>query len=855
MPIARIAFAGWLLAGAHAALALPGIPGDVAVDPEIPAPAAVLGFEPGERHPRHDQIVRYLTALAEASDRLRVEEIGRTHGGRPLLMLIFASPARQAELNDLRARRVAASRSGDGPPVVWLGYSVHGNEASGASAALVVAWYLAASRDERVLRWLDELVIVMEPAINPDGIDRFASWVNRHRGRHPSSDPEDREHDEVWRNGRTNYYWFDLNRDWLPLTHPESRARMAPYHRWRPHVVTDHHEMGRNSTFFFQPGIPERTNPLTPERNQTLTRALAEYHAEWLDRASEPFYAGESFDDFYIGKGSTYPDLTGGVGILFEQASSRGHVQDSDYGIRKFAEGVANQVRVSLSTLEGAQALSEELLDHQREFFESAREQARRDRRAGWLLGDDGDPKRAAALIDVLLRHDIRVHPLDQHVEINGQRFGPGSGWVIPAEQDHYRLLRSVFEPVTELPVDTFYDVSAWPLAAAWNLPLTTVRRLPDHGEALIEAPRIEVPVPAEAAPAWLIPWNQYRADAVLAALLDDGYRVQAISEPLDAETFAGRRQLVRGSLIVHPGIQDQGLPALGPRLAELSTRHDVAILAAAGGRQTHGIDLGSPSAPVVQPVRPALLVGDGISGYSAGYVWHWFDVRLEQPVTLLDLDRVGGADLSRYTHLILPEGRYESLREGQRAALADFVRAGGVIVALRNAADAVVGLELDWSLADSSEAADSGENAESVEAPERRPYADHSDDRARELIGGSALSVRLDITHPLAWGYEREMLVLFRRGRHVLEAIDNAYTQVGIYADEPLYSGYLSDDNRARLAGTPAITASRHGAGAVIRIADDPLFRRYWRGGEKLLANALFFGRLISPTAMPGTD
>ncbi|NEZ04482.1 hypothetical protein G4Y73_10015 [Wenzhouxiangella sp. XN201] len=834
------------------ALAAPGLSESIEVDASIPAPAEVLGFEPGERHPRHDQIVRYLHRLAEASDRVLIEEIGSTHGHRPQVMLTFASPERLANIDELRADRTRAAREGDGPPVIWLGYSVHGNESSGVSAALVMAWYLAAGQDERVRRWLDELVIVMEPAINPDGIDRFAHWINMHRGNHPSADPNDREHAEGWPNGRTNYYWFDLNRDWLPLIHPESQNRIRQYRQWRPHVITDHHEMGRNSTFFFQPGIPERANPLIPAANQELTGTIAEFHGRELDAAGEPFYARESFDDFYIGKGSTYPDVTGGIGILFEQSSSRGVVQESDYGLKQFDATVANQVRTSLSTLDAAVTHADDLIDYQRDFFADVRDQAGSWEQSGWLLGDGGDPARARALIDMLLIHGVEVRPVDEAVTIDEQRHGAGSAWVIPADQDHFLLLKSIFEPVTEMEVETFYDVSAWPMHLAHDLPLTPVRRLPAAGDALNEPPVHSVAAPASEAVAWMIPWNQYRADSVLAELLADDYRVQVVSEPLTTATDRGERDFERGTLIIHAGIQPDESDPVADRLAELSAAHGVEVVAVESGLARSGIDLGSPSAPVLEPVRPALLTGHGVSPYAAGATWHWFDTRLGQPVTQLDTSDIGRTDLSDYTHLIVPPGWYGSSDDGLKKTLAGFVRDGGTVLAFGGAATMVESLDLKWSMVEDDE---KDEEEADEEELERRPYGDFRQDSARELIGGSALRVDIDRTHPLGWGYADDELVLFRQGRHVLKAVDNPYAQVAVYADEPLAAGYLSEDNRERLAGTAAVSVIRHGSGTVIRIADEPLFRGYWRGGEKLFANALFFSQLVSPTKLPDED
>jgi hypothetical protein len=830
--------------------AMPGLPADGEFDDSIPRPADVLGFEPGEWHPRYDQMVDYLEQLAEASDRVKIERIGTTHGQRPLLFLTFASPERLERIDEIRAERRDRAEAGEGPPVAWLGYSVHGNEASGASASLVTAWYLAASLDEDVLAWLDGMVIVMEPGLNPDGIDRFAHWVNMHRGRNPSADPADREHNEAWPNGRTNYYWFDLNRDWLPLIHPESRSRKVEYHAWRPHVLTDHHEMGPNTTYFFQPGVPDRNNPLTPERNYELTARIAEFHGEFLDRAGEPHFTRELFDDYYVGKGSTYPDLTGGIGILFEQGSARGHVQDTQYGERTFTDAVANQVATSLSTLAATHALADELIDFQREFFAGARDAARQDRNAGWVFGDDGDPARAEALVDLLLAHDIAVHPSTETVEINGRGHDAGHAWVIPANQPHYTLIRSILDPVTELPMETFYDVSAWPLAMSHDLPLEKVRRLPSHGDALDAVSDRDLATPPEEALAWVVPWNQYRAAALLAALLDDGYRVQAAMEPLTVPTTQGDRELVRGSLIVHSGLQPTRLDPVGPRLVELSGRHGVEVLAAERGLSRAGIDLGSPMAPVLDPVRPAMLTGDWLRSNHAGYLWHWFDVLIEQPVSMLDWTRLFMIDLDEYTHLILPDGNYEFMPGWARERIEAFVRRGGVLLALRGASTWVEELDLEWQLveSDNDEDEDNG-------APERRAYGDFRQDFARELIGGSALRVKLDTTHPLGFGYEREDLVVFRRGHHVMTPVDNAYTQPAIYADSPLAAGFLSESNRERLAGSPAISSSRHGEGTVIRMADDALFRGYWRGTERLFANALFFGPLIGVTELPGGE
>jgi hypothetical protein len=815
-----------------------GLPASFDRDADIMSPGAFWGFEIGEYHPRHDQIVAYFEYLAETSDRVSLEVSGYSHDRRPVVMAIFAHPDR--DVPQIKANRRNASRAGTGPLVAWMGYSVHGNEASAASAAVQTAYYLAASEDAEVSRWLDEMVIVMEPVLNPDGLDRFAHWVNMHRGQHPSSDPNDREHNEVWPNGRTNYYWFDLNRDWMPQVHPESRARMAQYYAWQPHLVTDFHEMGRNSTYFFQPGVPGRNNPLTPPEVFELTTEIATYHAKAMDEASQPYYTKESFDDYYVGKGSTYPDITGGIGILFEQGSARGHIQDTDFGKRTFADAISNQVITSLSSLRAASANSAELIDYQQRFFASAKDLAVDDRQAGWVLGDGNDPAKANILIDRLLHHQIEIYPATEAVRIDGDDYSIGSAWVIPANQDQYRLLQSLFEPITELSMETFYDVSTWPLGLSYDLPISKVRRLPSYGSRLTEAPTFVGSDIDQEAIAWVIPWDQYQASAVLAGLMAQGYRVQATTNPM----MVGDNDLVRGSLVIHRGNQPKHLTSVASILSELVKDHPVVVMSLNSGLAQNGPDIGSPSIPVLPAVRAAMLVGEGVNVYNAGYIWYWFDQYLKQPIAKIDTSQVRQVDWSNYTHVILPEGAYARLGSSFSQGIKDFVRGGGIVIANRSAAKWIESVDLDWDWA--KEANDDDKDSD------RRPYEDHSLDFAREVIGGSALSINLDITHPLGFGYTDSELTVFRRGAHVLKTDTNHYTRAGIYEDPVLKSGYLGEGNQAILPNTPALVATRHGRGAVVRMADDYLFRGYWLGTERVFANAVFFSPLIGTTRLP---
>jgi hypothetical protein len=405
-----------------------------------------------------------------------------------------------------------------------------------------------------------------------------------------------------------------------------------------------------------------------------------------------------------------------------------------------------------------------------------------------------------------------------------------------------------MFDVSAEPSADIFYDVSAWPLQHAFNLPVAPVRRAPDAGaplQALPPLPAVDLP---DTAVAWLVPWDQHRAPALLAALLAEGYRIQAVREPLVATTTSGPQALVRGSLVIHNGLQPETLPPVVRRLAALSAAHGLRVYGATSGLAEAGIDLGAPDAEILATPRIAMLTGEGLNPYSAGYIWHWFDLRLQQPLTRIDWHRLPRR-LSDYTHLILPDGGYGEMPESVGETLTEFVRGGGQLLAVRRAASWVEGLELGWDFVETVKEEDTDT------APERRPYGEAGDDRGRERIGGSVLRMQLDTTHPLGYGYAQGEISVMRRGRQVLQAVDNPYVQPGTYGEDPLVAGYLSPRNRERLSGGPALVATRHGAGLVVRMADDYLFRGYWHGTERLFANALFFGGLVERTPDPGAE
>ena len=621
------------------------LPQGISYNPDIPTPKEVLGFHPGEWHAGHDQILYYMREVSAASDRIIMQEIGRSYEGRPLIQLTISTPANLSKLDQIKADHISLtdpSTSGsmnteDMPIVTWLGYTVHGNEASGANAALLAAYYLAAATGSEIEELLENSIIILDPCYNPDGLNRFASWVNTHRSYTINPDPNDREYAEAWPGGRTNHYWFDLNRDWLPLAHPESQARIARFHEWKPNIVTDVHEMGTNSTYFFQPGIPSRKFPWTPDKNVELTHKMAAFHAKYLDEIGSLYYSEESFDDFYIGKGSTYPDVNGGVGILFEQASSRGHAQENDFGILTFPMAVRNQFATTLSTMASGVAHRQEFLEYQRSFYQSASDLASRDAVKAYVFGSSKDPVRNYELVKMLVQHDIEVYTLDGNLTKDGKSFQPGNAYIVPVNQPQYRLVKGIFETRTSFTDSLFYDVSTWTMPLAFNLPYSELSSREFNTGYLgdkVENPELSKAdlIGEKGAYAYAIEPYHYLSFKAVNRLLSKKVVVQVLNKM----HYDGSRMFPAGTMIIPAGLQENRRGLIEHTIDQIVNEDRVNVFALNTGLAKSGIDLGSRSNTTMKEPKIALLVEDGVSGYEAGEVWHLMDQRYKMKVTLL---------------------------------------------------------------------------------------------------------------------------------------------------------------------------------------------------------------------------
>ncbi|WP_448565902.1 M14 family zinc carboxypeptidase [Thalassotalea ganghwensis] len=814
------------------------LPTEHVYNDDIVKPEDILGFGIGERHIRHDQLLQYLTTLAQQSDRMMITEIGRTVEYRKQVLLTISSAENLAKLPQLLSRSYVDSSSA---LVVWLGYSVHGDEISGSNAALAVAYHLAASQDINVQNMLKDVVIVIEPSINPDGMDRFVNWVSTHRGVTPNDDPNHIEHHQGWRTGRTNHFGFDLNRDWLLLTQKESQNRLRYFHQYQPHVLGDFHEMGANSSYFFQPGIPTRTHPYTPNENIKLTQLLATYHAKALDQDNRLYYSEESFDDFYYGKGSTYPDINASVGILFEQASSRGFQQQTINGLLTFEYGIKNHVLTSLSTLTGAWENQQQLKKYRQSFYQQTQKLAKDAGFDGYLITESYDQSRLNAFIDKLQQHQIKVYPLAEDFRHNGKIYSKSNSVYIPLEQRQFRVIQALFNQEKEFRDNTFYDVSGWTLPLAMNIEFHQVKRT--WGLELSSEPWQKTSttqaVELEQAYAYVFEWHDFYAPKMLHYLLDNGIKAKVATKAFTAKIGNNNKQFSTGTILIPAAIQTE--QKWLATLQQALRQNSIEVYPVSSGLTSKGIDFGSNSFKPLEPIKVLLLGGAHASQYEAAEILYYLDQLLAIPVTVVEQDRLSSITLSDYSHIVMVDGKYEDLNNDLVKQLETWVKQGGVMFSQKRASE--------WLAAKSLLKASfiNKDDINELFSTDGLSYGDKEKLAARKRIAGAIYQSKLDLSHPLTYGMTTAELPVFRNSTLIMEKNKQPFVSVATYSPEPLLSGYSDQTLVNRIARNDAIVAHNLGKGRVIATSDVLMFRGYWYGSAKIIANSLFFAKAFS--------
>jgi hypothetical protein len=818
-------------------------PASKSFNKSIPTPEQFLGYGIGTNHTRHDKVVEYFRKLDELSDRVSMEVIGESYEHRVQIVAKITSPENHSRIEDIRKNsrgQAYAESTTNVPLIIQLGYNVHGNEPSSTEAAMLTAFYLTASEDPETLKWLSEMVILIDPVYNPDGRDRHTHWANMHKGSPPVADPLDREHNEVWPGGRTNHYWFDLNRDWFLGIHPESKNRLKFFHQWRPYVMTDHHEMGSNSTFYFDPGKYSSNNPIVPNYlYDTVYPKFGEYFSEAMNSIGSLYFTKEAFDKLYPGYGSSYVNFYGGAGFLFEQASSRGHIQNTTTIPITFAFTIRNQFTASLATVRASLAEKPMLLKMRRDFYKTTQAQAKANPVKGYIFGDSNDQSRTFAFVNLLRLHEIEVYDLPRDITLAGKNFEKGKSFVVPTEQENYLMVRSAFEKDISYTDSLFYDASTWSLANAFNLPLAEVKGPVQKGN-LLKGDLTKIPAVVEKSSyAYIISLSDYQAHKAMYLLLSNNVVTRTSFKSFSARIKPGvQKSFSYGSLVIPVQQQAQIDPdKLHALVQQVSKDCAIEIYAAETGFNIKGVDLGSGYIRTVSKPNTLMLIGPGVSGYEAGEVWHLLDQRINMPITKVDVANFASANLSTYNTLVMVSGNY-TLDKAAVDKIKAWIQNGGTLITFKTASE--------WAIKQGL-TKEKIQPIDTVKNTRRINFEDAENLEGAKQLGGSIFQADLDITHPIGFGFTNRTVNVYRNGKTFIKQGKNPYTTVAQYTANPLVGGYLHKSNLKKVANSAAILVSSEGAGRIILFSDNPNFRGYWYGTNKLFLNALFFGPLIT--------
>ncbi len=805
---------------------------------QVPAPADFLGYPVGTKFTRHHRVVEYFKSVAQSRpDLVKLEQYGLTNEGRPLMLAFITAPANLQRLNEIRQnnlRLAGLAKDKVAPtenttPIVWLSYNVHGNEASSSEAAMLTLHTLTNPANAEAAEWLKQVVVVIDPCINPDGRDRYINWYNSVVGKNMNVDPQSREHIEPWPGGRSNHYNFDLNRDWAWQTQVETQQRLKVYNTWMPQIHVDFHEQGYNEPYYFAPAAEPFHDVITNWQRDFQT-AIGKNHARYFDKNGWLFFTKERFDLLYPSYGDTYPTYNGAIGMTYEQGGhSRGGlgVINEDGDTLTLVDRATHHYTTGISTIEISAKNAAKLVTEFKKFFDDCRS------------GKPGEYKTYV----MTSKDEARIRSLAALLEKNGIEFGTISNKVfrgfnyatgkddaftdegfhlaVSAFQPRSAMAKVLLEPRTFVSDSNTYDITAWSLPYAYGVKAFAVKEKLD----------VQIGLPA-ATPAKsvqsdygvIIPYTSLNSAKALAYILKQGVKVRYTEKPFSYKGV----NYDRGTLLILKTSNTAGwLNTVNEAIAKFQIKAD----AVETGFMDRGPDFGSPDIKMMQQPKVVLVTGEQTSSLGAGEVWNFFDHQLDYPLTLVNAADLGRTNLKNYNVVIIPDGFYRSLTEKAVAdKLKEFVRGGGKIIAMENAAVQMAGS--DWG-------AKMKEDKDDSKTELQNKYADRERQWLTNSIPGAIYKVDIDNTHPLGYALGDTYYTL-KTDANLMETMKGGWN-VGVLKKDAHVSGFAGVKVKNKLKDGTLFAAQDMGGGSVVYLIDNPLFRLFWENGKLLFANALF--------------
>ena len=800
----------------------------------IPSPDNFLGYKIGTQFSRHHQVIDYFKAVEKAiPNQVKIEKYGETYERRGLHLAYISSPENIAKLDDIRKSNIAQIGLLDrkfqnilNPDVaiVWLSYNVHGNEASSSEAAMLTLYKLLTEKQD----WLNNTVVIIDPAVNPDGRDRYVNWFNKTASQPYNIDQQASEHNEPWPGGRPNHYLFDLNRDWAWASQIESASRLKAYNKWMPHIHVDFHEQGINEPYYFAPAA-EPFHEVISDFQRNFQTEIGKNHAKYFDKEGWLFFTRERFDLFYPSYGDTYPTYMGAIGMTYEQGghgrAGLGILNDEGH-ILTLVERLTHHTTTGLSTVEIASKNAKKLNAEFSKFFENSDLKYK-----SYVL--NGNEDKIENLKQFLNKHDIQFENATKG-KANGYNYKTGNqgslntdnnSLVVHTNQPKGKMVKVLFEPNAKLTDSLTYDITAWslPYANGLNAIASTTKVL---SQKLPEKESYQL---LQDAYGYVSDWNSMKDAKFLASLLKANFRVRFTEKAFNSNG----KEFERGSLIITKG-DNVKLKNMLQFLNEISKKHDKKLTTINSGFSNRKPDIGSPDIKLINKQKIAVLSGKGTSSLNYGAIWHFFEQQLQYPLTSINTDNLSRTNLDKYNILIIPSGYYNSiLNESNMKKLKNWVRSGGKVIAIENALQSFAGKKgFNLKRKESEDFDDESSNL--------IPYAQRERQYANNMITGAIFKTEIDNTHPMAFGYSQNYFTL-KLGSTAYNLLDDGYNVGHIY-DTKVFSGFVGKNALNKLDNTLVFGEERMGSGSFIYMVDNPLFRSFWENGKLFFVNSLFF-------------
>lgn len=797
----------------------------------------------------HYNLVDYFKHVAEKSKQVKLITYGYTNEHRPLIIAFVSSEANIKRLEDIRLNNMRRAGALAGNPdksdktaLVWLSYSVHGNESAGSESSMQVIYDLVNPNNKEAQAWLQNTVVVIDPSVNPDGYSRYTHWYYNAANATVSPMRSNREHREPWPGGRANHYLFDLNRDWAWQTQVESQQRMSIYNEWLPQVHADLHEMGSNSPYYFAPAAKPYHQYITPFQAGFQTE-IGKNNAKHFDQHGWLYFTREVFDLFYPSYGDTYPTYSGAIGMTYEQGGSggagRGVITENGDTLT-LSDRIAHHRASSLSTIEISSKNASRLVDQFQEYFDRNNKNPQGQYKT-YIFKASNDIGKLRSFCDLLDKNKIRYGKTNGSKKVTAYNYDNGnqesitvesSDLIISSFQPKSVLLQVLLDPESTLEDSATYDITAWSLPYAYGLTAyaTSEKINVDQAFNLNTSGSVNY---KESCYAYVSTWNAYADAQFIAAITQKGIRARySIKDfTIEGKVFS------KGSVIITQA-DNRKLEGFHKTIQSLANQHHKSLVQVNTGFVDQGKDFGSGYMNLVRAPKILILGGEESSSLSYGATWHFFEKSLNYPVDLADSKQMGSIDLKAFNTIILPDGRYTI-----NDKLKNWVSEGGNLIVLGSALNSFAdkdGFTLKTYESDDAKKAAEKES-EKMEMDRRKfPYEDEERDALMDQIPGAILKAKLDPSHPLAFGLGNAYFTLktddirfplIKGGKNVIY-IDKDWQQYG----------FIGNRLKSKLKETIVVSTESKGSGQIVYLADNPLFRGFWENGKLIFSNALFF-------------